>query len=199
MAIYHAFLHIEFENRVSWEKQQREGSPHIFQKSVAEIRRLTAWEHENLVGKKAKTEKAGAQLMDSQLYWCKQTNVSLLLRLRLCWCDTGMDRKTLQSPYVLLQDCGSPTLFSLLLSFALNLWVGLNDPCVLGICYPKLGVCTQHHTSGMAQVKCRSQIVTHTWEQEKASLFSLVLFFLSPSSRWFLYFQDGGWEKKKKK
>lgn len=86
----------------------------------------------------------------------------------------------LQLPYVSLQDCGSSTLFSLLLSFALNLWVGLNDPCVLGICYPKLGVCTQHHTSGMAQVKCRSQIVTHMWEQEKASLFSFWFFFSFP-------------------
>lgn len=46
--------------------------------------------------------------------------------------DTDMGRKMLQSPYVLLQDCGSSTLFSLLLSFGLNLWVGLNDPCVLG-------------------------------------------------------------------
>lgn len=127
-----------------------------------------------------------------------QTNVSILLRLHLCRGDTDMDRKMLQSPYVLLQDCGSSTPFSLLLSSALNLWVGLNDPCVLGICYPKLGVCTQHHTSGMAQVKCRSQIVTHMWEQEKASLFSFGGFFLSPSSRWFLYFQDGGWEKNKK-
>lgn len=90
------------------------------------------------------------------------------------------DRKMLQSSYVLLQDCGSSTLFSLLLSFSLNLRVGLNDPCVLRICYPKLGVCTQHHTSGMAQVKCRSQIVTHTWEQEKASLFSFFFFFSSP-------------------
>lgn len=139
--------------------------------------------------------------MDSQLYWCKQTNVSLLLRLRLCRSDTGMDRKTLQSPYVLLQDCGSPTLFSLLLSFALNLWVGLNDPCVLGICYPKLGVCTQHHTSGMAQVKCRSQIVTHTWEQEKASLFSLVLFFFfpHPPDDFCISRMEAGRKKRKKK
>lgn len=33
-----------------------------------------------------------------------------------------------------------------LLSFGLNLRVGLNDPCVFGICYPKLGVCAHKQT-----------------------------------------------------
>lgn len=152
------------------------------------MRCLTAWGHENFGVKKQKRKRL-------EHNWSIHSYAGAS-RLMFRYCCvfiyvTGMDGKMLCSPYVLLQDRGCSTLFSLLLSFAVNLWVGLNDPCVLGICYPKLGVCTQHHTSGIAQVKCRSQIVTHMWEQKKASLFSF-FFFFSPSSRWFLYFQDGG-------